>query len=174
MVERATIPMPSSEPSNFTSFERISLNEIQSPVVKQGANYWTRLRATRRFPSRDKVHPRDIASILPHTHLIKVLDGGDDFLFRIAGDSQVQALKIAFVGKRLSELMPESIEYGLVMKGLLGFVAQFGEPAIIRGQMGPGFSHVNFVYCETAFLPLGERDDTVDHILGFSAYVAPQ
>jgi hypothetical protein len=66
------------------------------------------------------------------------------------------------------------MEYALIMKGLLGFVAQLGEPAIVRGYMGRGFAHVNFAYAETAFLPLGEDGGAADHILGFSAYAQPR
>lgn len=152
-----------------TSFERIAIEDIKSPVVRWGAGYWNALRGSRPFPCRAEVHPREIARILPHTHMIQVLDGGEDFLFRIAGEAEVKAVKVPFVGKRLSEIIDQSIEYGLVMKGLFGFVARFGEPAVVRGHMGRGFANVNFAYAESAFLPLGQGE-TVDHILGFSAY----
>jgi len=163
-------PLHKPRASEITSFERISLAELKSPVVRQGVDHWTALRGARRFPARQDIHPRDIKAILANLLLIRVLDGGSDFEFRIAGDAQIQTYAIDFAGKRLSELKHTSPAYGYILAGLFGYVAQFGEPVALRGKFGPGFPNVRIAYCETAFMPLGSGD-AVDHLLGCTAFV---
>jgi hypothetical protein len=162
--------MKRPEMHDITSFERVSLAELESPVVKQGAAYWRSLRGSRRFPAYEDLHPRDFAPILANTLLVKVVDGGADFEFRIAGEVQIQTFALPFAGKRLSELKDTSLAYNYVLKGLFGHVAEFREPVAVRGQLGPGFPNVRFGYFESIFLPLGAKDDAVDYLLGFSAY----
>ena len=119
---------------------------------------------------RSEVHPRDIRAILPNLLLIRVLDGGADFEFRIAGEAQRRTFTLEFSGKRMSELIGTSPAYGHVLRGLFRHVTESGEPVALRGSFGPGFEHVAINYCESACLPLGQ-DDVVDHLLCFTAYV---
>jgi hypothetical protein len=155
----------------ITSFEVVLLDDIESPVVKQGANYWNALRGTRRYPARQELRPREFASILRNTLLVRVIDKGADFEFRIVGDEQAQTYALPFAGKRLSEFAPSDVAYCYVLKGFFGHVTEHGEPVAVRGNMGNVFPKVQFSYCESIFLPLGESDDAVDHLLGFSAYI---
>ncbi|HEY0281390.1 MAG TPA: PAS domain-containing protein, partial [Rhizomicrobium sp.] len=155
----------------ITSFEVVALDALESAIVKQGAAYWNALRGTRRYPARRELRPRGFASILPNTLLVRVVDGGADFEFRIVGEAQAQTYALPFAGKRLSEFAQVDTAYCYVLKGLFGHVAEFGEPVAVRGNMGSAFSKVRFSYCESIFLPLGESDGAVDHLIGFSAYV---
>jgi len=155
----------------ITSIERITLDELESPVVKLGAKYWQSLRGTKRFPSRRELRPREFASILRNTLLVRVIDGGADFEFRIVGEEQARTYALPFAGKRLSEFAPSDVAYCYALKGLFGHVAEHGEPVAVRGTMGNASANVQFAYCESLFLPLGESGGAVDHLLGFSAYV---
>jgi hypothetical protein len=157
--------------ADTTSFEVVALDKLESPVVKQGADYWNALRGTRRYPARKDLHPRELTPILRNLLLIKVVDGGADFEFRIVGDVQMQTYALPFTGKRLSEFASSDAAYCYILRGFFGHVREFGEPIAVRGHMGRAFSNVRFSYCESMFLPLGESDDAVDHLLGFSAYV---
>ena len=162
--------MPQTETSDITSFERIALDELESPVVRQGVAYWNFLRGDRRYPPRAEVHPRDFVSLLKYVLLIRVIDRGADFEFRIVGDAQAQTYVVRFAGKRLGEMRATCPPYGYVLHGLFGHVTQFGEAVALRGHFGSDFANVNIAYCETAFMPLG-TGETVDHLLGFTAFV---
>jgi hypothetical protein len=168
-------PMPQidarQDVENITSFEVVKLGDLESSIVKQGANYWHALRGTRRYPARKELRPRDFASILRNTLLVRVIDAGADFEFRIVGDAQAQTYALPFAGKCLSEFAPSDTAYCYVLKGFFGHVTEHGEPVAVRGNMGSISSNVQFSYCESIFLPLGESDDAVDHLLGFSAYI---
>ena len=162
--------MPKTESSDITSFERIALDELESPVVRRGVAYWNILRGERRFPAREEVHPRDIVSLLKNVLLIRVLDGGADFEFRIVGDAQAQTYALPFAGKRLGDMRGTCPPYGYILNGLFQHVTQFGEPVALRGHFGAGFANLKIAYCETVMLPLG-LGEAVDHIIGFTAFV---
>ncbi|MBU6298124.1 MAG: PAS domain-containing protein [Alphaproteobacteria bacterium] len=159
------------EGSDATFFEPVTIDELESQVVKLAANYWNTLRGSRRYPARQDLRPRDIAPILRNMVLAKVIDGGADFEFRIAGDAQVQAYGVPFQGKRLSEVGPQNNAFSASVRGIYRHVVESAAPIAVRGRMGAGFPNVKFAYCESLFLPLGPSDDVVDHILVFSTYV---
>ena len=165
------IPEP-RESSDTTFFEPITIDELESPVVKLGADYWNRLRGSRRYPAREDLRPRDIASILRNMVLAKVIDGGADFEIRIAGDAQVQAFDVTFQGKRLSEVGKPHNAFNAAIRSIYRYVTESAAPIAVRGRVGAGFPNVKFSYCESLFLPLGPTDDVVDHVLLFSTYVA--
>ena len=52
--------------------------------------------ATGRFPPRAEMSPRDMADMLRNTVLVRVLDGGEEFEFRIVGDAMVVAQGCSF------------------------------------------------------------------------------
>lgn len=156
--------------SDITSLERVPLDGLENPAVRKGADYWGRRRGHRRFPAYEDIHPRDFVAILPNTLLIKVVDGGTDFEFRIVGEVQERTYALPFAQKRLSEMADTSPVYGFALQGFFGHIVAFREPVALRGQLGAGFSNVTFGYFESLFLPLGANDDSVDYLLGFSAY----
>lgn len=156
--------------ADITSFERIGLDELRNPVMRRGVDFWLTLKGSRRFPARSEVHPRDIRGLLNNLLLIRVIDAGADFQFRIAGEAQIQTYALSFAGKCLSELKDTCPAYGYVLKGLFGFVTAFAQPVALRGSFGAGFPNVKIAYCETAFMPLG-TDQNVDHLLGFTAFI---
>ncbi len=61
--------------------------------------------------------------------------------------------------------------HGATMRTLYEHVRSTGEPLAFRGWVGREVKDALFVYHESAFLPPGEDDDTVDHILAVSIYV---
>jgi hypothetical protein len=70
-----------------TTIEFAPLDEIRSPILHQGVDHWIGLSGKRSFPSREELRPRAIAGAMSHMVLVKVIDGGADFEFRIVGDA---------------------------------------------------------------------------------------
>ena len=158
--------------ADITSIERVTLDDLESPVVRHGASYWNDLRGTKRFPSRKDLHPRDIASVLPSMVLIKVIDGGKDFEYRIVGETQARAFGYRLQGRRVSQIAVEHPAYGYALGGAYRRICESGEPIAVRGHIGSDFAYLKFAYCEHIALPLSNDDENVDHILIFSTYVA--
>ena len=150
---------------------RIALAEIDSSILLQGAAFWRGLCHERKFPTRADVTPRGLAGLLRYTTLLRVIDGGKDYEYRIVGDAYVLAHGVSFQGKLWSETSKLSPGYHETIKSTYDRVVRKGEPVAMRGWIERGGKKSELVYSEYVFLPLGEDDRTVDHILVFAVYV---
>ncbi|MDE2630897.1 MAG: PAS domain-containing protein [Alphaproteobacteria bacterium] len=139
-------------------------------MLLRGAAYWRGLCRGRKFPSRAAVTPRGLAGLLRYTTLLRVIDGGKDYEYRIVGDAYVIAHGISFQGKRWSETGNLSPGYQTTIKSTYDRVVRKGEPVAMRGWIERGRETSELVYSEYLFLPLGDDDRTVDHILVFAIY----
>ena len=151
----------------------ISLKEAECLAVRQGVAYWRRIRGFRRFPSRADVQPRDMSNILRNAVLIRVLDRGADYEYRIVGDAHTVAHGFCMQGKRLSQMDDHAPGYGAVLKTIYDPVVLQRVAFGLRGWLSRGEEEPEFIHSESVFLPLGPDDETVDHILNFSAYTLP-
>jgi hypothetical protein len=149
----------------------VSLDDLDDPLVRTGANYWRALKAGQKLPARSQLSPRDISGILRHIVLLKVVDGGRDYEYRIAGDAHVEAYGLPFKGLRISQVIAASPEFGRMLYGVYEHVRVTAEPFAVRGWVGREISESRFVYYESVFLPLAEDGESVDHVLIFSVYV---
>ena len=154
-----------------SSVHVVSLDDLEHAVVRTGANYWRMLRGERRLPARADLAPREMRGILKNIVLLKTIDGGKDFEYRITGDAQVQAFGFHFRNMRISHITAASPDFGKTMHGLYEHVRATAEPFAVRGWVGREVADARFVYYESAFLPLGDDGVTVDHILIVSIYV---
>ena len=152
----------------------IALGEIDSAILLEGLAYWRGLCRERKFPSRHDVMPRGLVGLLRHTTLLRVIEGGQDYEFRVVGDAYVMAHGTSFQGRRWSETEKLSSGYHATIKSTYDRVVRKGEPLATRGWIDRGDRDSELIYSEYLFLPLGEDDTTVDHILVFAVYVPRQ
>jgi hypothetical protein len=147
----------------------ITLDQVEAPVVRAGIGYWKRLCGQRKFPARTEVTPRDILGLLRNTILLRVVDDGADYEYRIVGDAHVIAHGFSAQGMRLSDLGAIAGGYEKVLKSLYDMPVRTSSPFAVRGWLARGEDE--FIYSETVLLPLGPDETTVDHVLNFSVYV---
>jgi hypothetical protein len=162
---------PLHESSEQTASHTVTLDELDNQVLKQAADYWRSRRGGRRFPARKDLHPREMAKFLRNMTLVKVVDGGADYEYRIVGDAQAQAYTIPLQGRRISEIALTAPWFGKVAEYTYDYVRRSGEPLVLRGRIGREFPEAKFVYYESLFLPLGPSDECVDHLLIVSTNV---
>jgi hypothetical protein len=148
----------------------IALDAVESPILRQGLDYWNRLKGERRYPSRQDLTPRDLAPLLRNVVLIRVLGEGADYEYRIVGDAHVISHGFSMQGLKVSDVDKYSPGYGPVLKSLYDRAARRREPYAFRGWMERGEKHKQYIYSESLFMPLGPDDATVDHVLNFSVY----
>jgi len=148
----------------------VSLDTVESPILRQGIDYWRRLRGERRYPSRQDLMPRDLAPLLRHIVLIRLLEGGADYEYRIVGDAHVQSHGFSMQGQRLSGIDHYSPGYGPVLKSLYDRAVRRRDVYAFRGWMERGIQPRRYIYSESAFMPLGPDETTIDHVLNFSVY----
>jgi hypothetical protein len=150
--------------------ETLTFDELENPHVRLGANYWLARRGERRFPSRKDLNPRDFAAALPYMSLVKVIDGGADFEHRIVGDHCVKALRIPAQNRRFKEIELVAPKLIAISRPFFERVVQTRLPVVSRTRSDFTRPDVNFTHIDTVFLPLGDSDDAVDHILTFSSF----
>lgn len=163
-------PMAARAPET-TSSTVLTLEQIENASVRLGVNYWRQLRGNRHLPARAQVMPRDIAPILKNIVILRVIDGGKDYEYRLVGDAQVQAYGFNFQSLRIGQIKAVAGEFGQLMHNIYEHVRTTRDPFAVRGWIGRDVPDARFVYHESVFLPLGADGETVDHILIVSIYV---
>jgi hypothetical protein len=166
---RGLTPQPAPDQS---SVKVIKLDELENAVTCTAASYWRMLRGgERKLPSRDQLAPRDMRAILRNVVLLKVIDGGKDYEYRIVGDMFAWAYDLQFRGMRLSQIEAAEPAHGKRMRELYEHVRAAAKPVALQGWVGREIANAKFVYYETVVLPLGADSVTVDHILVTSFHV---
>jgi PAS domain len=160
---RARDPKPT-----LSSVEAVSPHDLHGKPVEMALQYWEKLRGTDPFPAREKISPRDMLEFLRNIALLRVIDGGADYEYRIAGDSYVQAFGWNFQGQRLSDFQITDPAYFKATHSVYEFVRNSGQPFALRGWVSPTLPS-RFSYHETVFLPLG-NNGVVDHLLTASVF----
>ena len=150
----------------------ISIDLVESETVRSGVAYWRRISAGRKYPDRNDINPRDIRGLLRNVILLRVIDSGRDYEYRIVGDAHVIAHGFSMHGKNLSQMDDHAPGYSTVVKELYDYPVRRGAPLALRGWLSMGEHGSEFLYSESVFLPVGPNDKTVDHVLNFSVYVA--
>ena len=148
--------------------QRIALSDIQNPMLRKGLALWERMRGEKRFPARAQMSPRDMSSLLRNTVLVKVLDDGAEFQFRIVGDAMVVAQGASFQGMTMAEIDQALPGYGTMLREVYRRIYETGEPLAFRGWFERSADKRPFFH-ESLVLPLGDGQ-TVDHILVIGIY----
>ena len=72
-------------------------------IIQRTVAYWSSQRQGHRLPTRRSINPVEMADLLASLVLAEVLDGGRDYLHRIAGEVAATLLGADLMGRRLSE-----------------------------------------------------------------------
>ncbi len=147
----------------------IPLTEVDNTVLLTALLLWQDIRNERRFPPRRAITPRLLKPILRNTTLLRVIDGGADYEYRIVGDAYVMAHGQSFQGLRWSQTKSMAPGFHKFIKPVYDRIVESGEPLAMRGWVERGGSSTGLVYCEYIYLPL--VDESVDHILIVAVYL---
>jgi hypothetical protein len=155
----------------FSSGRVLGLEHIDSLNLRQIADHWTALKGTRQFPSRNDFKPVSIKKMLRHISLLRVIDGGKDYQFRVMGDVHVQAYGENFSGLMISDMARQHPKFAEGLKLFYDGVRMGRRPVAYRGWIGRDMPETKYSFHEVIYLPFGETDDTVDHILVAGVYL---
>ena len=158
-------------PPDKSSTKIIALDDLENGLTKTAALYWRMLRGDRNLPPRSWLAPRDMRAILRNVVLLKVLDAGKDYEYRIVGDMFAWAYDAQNRNKHHNQNKKAAPEHGKRMRGMYEHVRVNAEPLAVQGWVGRDYPATKFVYYETVVLPLGEDGTTGDHLLVTSCYV---
>jgi hypothetical protein len=127
--------------------------------------YWRSLCGQRQFPARSDLTLRGMASFIPFSLIVAVIDGGADYEYRFVGDAERKAFKRDFKGMRVSQIEKEVPSFGRVLRATYDEARSRGRPFGVRGLADHKPDGAWLPYHESVFLPLGASDDAVDHLL---------
>jgi hypothetical protein len=149
----------------------IPLPEVDNAILLEGFELWRCLKGEGKFPPRSAVTPRLLKPLLRNTILFRVINGGEDYEYRIVGDAYVVAHGKSYQGKRWSDTGEPSAVFKKFIKPVYDGIVQGGEPVATLGWIERVGNSSGHVYCENIYLPLGDEAVGVDHILAFAAFV---
>jgi hypothetical protein len=144
--------------------QKVEVSQVQNPLTRKALEKWNDLRGERRFPSRKDAAPRELSALLRNIALIRVVQGGADFEFRVLGDAIVQSQMGLEIGMTTSELDDRYPGYGALLRVLYQRICDARAPQAYRGFFERAADRRSF-YHESLLLPLGADDGVVDHIL---------
>jgi hypothetical protein len=149
----------------------VAYDAVENAITRTAASYWTALKGNRVLPARAQLAPRDMRAILSNVVLLRVVDDGRDYEYRIAGQAFVWAYSAPFGGLFLSDVEAANPEHGERMRALYEHVRSTAAPIGLQGWIGRNLPQARFIYHETVLLPFGDDSARVDHILIASFFV---
>jgi hypothetical protein len=79
------------------------VDTMRPDIIQRTVEYWSSQRDGRKLAMRRSIDPAELADLLANLVLVEVLDGGRDYLHRIAGEAAASLLGADLMGRRLSE-----------------------------------------------------------------------
>lgn len=149
----------------------IPLEEVGNATLQQGIALWRDIAGEEAFPARSAISARCLKPLLRNTTLVRVIDGGRDYEYRVVGDAYVMAHGTSFQGKKWRDVAAISPGFHAYIKPIYDRVVRTGEPIATCGWIERGAGSKGQVYCEYVYLPLGTAQSVVDHILIFAVYL---
>ncbi len=162
------IALPIGLPENASAV--VPLQTIESPILRQAVAYWDELRGARAYPAREDMKPRDLTPLLRNIVLLRLLDGGKDYEYRIVGDAHVIAHGFTMQGLRVSDVDSYAPGYGTVLKSLYDRAVRRREAYAFRGWLQRSDRNQRYLYSESVFMPMGPAGEAIDHVLTVSVY----
>lgn len=154
-------------PKDANRFGRkVALAEMTGPHLHAALALWHEKRGRRSYPSREDMSPSVMKAFLRNVTLVRVIDAGAEFEFRIAGDGMVVAYGINPIGQVLSSLPAKFAEPSFAV---LRAVLRRRGPLAVKGTMEK--TDIENLQQETLFLPLGADESAVDHVLIVGGFV---
>ena len=141
-------------------------NELTFQKVQSGLDYWRDECRGRQFPARSDIDPSKIKALLPNIMLLRVLNDGADYEFRIVGQRTIEEHGFNPLNWRIRQLDAVVQGYADFLFRLFECIRTTGRPLALRGTL----RHVERGHrsYESVYLPLGSA--TVDHILNVTDY----
>ncbi len=154
--------------SELRSRNAIALDALENPLVRRALDVWRQARGARRLPAKADLTPRSMLGFLKHTALLKVLGGGEEFVFRIVGDQIAVQQGAPMQGKTMAEIDEMLPGHGTLLKRIYQAVMAAGAPLAFRGwYLRPADKHP---FChEVVILPVSDDGATIDHLFVVAA-----
>lgn len=128
--------------------------------------HWKTLCGDRAMPRRSDFDPINVPGLLSGICLVEVINGGEDYFYRVAGTGLEEMSGQALQNKRFSEL--EHAEACEAMRATCAACVQSARPVVITNMLQePGRDHTAIT---AIILPLSDDGETVNMILTLTEF----
>ena len=138
-----------------------------APELRALKDYWNSKRGIRTMPRRADIDPLELRHHLPWLSLVEVLDGTQDFRFRLLGTEVTNALQRDSTGKTVREVYgdaePDVLRW---MLDVYTIAVTQKCPVLRRGTLR--VVNKDFVTFESLHLPLSDDGVVVNMLIGRS------
>ena len=143
--------------------------ELLSPILREGYGYWRGKQGGRLFPARADFDPLlEIPKLIRNMMLLDVLHEPLDFRYRLIGDKLRHHMAENWVGRRWSEIEQQRAPNPIWLHHQ--WVVENRAPRFIRpNYVGP---HKQFLFIESAVLPLGREPERVEMLMLFVDFLS--
>jgi hypothetical protein len=139
--------------------------EIASERLRRLHGYWAVLRGDRFAPARSELSPVDMKDQLAWIWIMDVIEGGDDFRFRLGGDRVIQFFGRRLAGETLRTVIPEAPLFFGRFFDLVRMAAVGRKPSAL-GPTQTAYEPRSYLEVEALLLPLSDDGVNVTGLLG--------
>jgi|OM-RGC.v1.019208492 hypothetical protein len=131
--------------------------------------YWIAKADGRPMPSFGEFDPVDVPWALSRLYVVRVIDGGADFVYRLAGEAINERHGLTLAGKRSSDLFPLEVTRQIFDR----WRRIISEPAACYTDSEHPTNAGWRIRGRRVVLPLGIGEGPADHVLGMTIFDSP-
>ena len=150
----------------------IAIDKLEAPVLREAFEIWSRLCDGRSFPAYSASTPSQFKRYLRNLALIRVIDDGKEFEFRVVGDAFLVAHGFTAQGLNTAQADALSPGFGAASRRIFARVRRTKQPLALSGVLERNIADHSDLLQESLYLPLGPSDKYVDYILCFAIFVS--
>jgi len=150
-----------------TPLQRVVENadSLSSERLQRLYRHWAKLKADRFAPARGDLNPSEMKDQLGWIWLMDVVDGGEDFRFRMGGDRVVQFFGRRLSGETLKNVVPAAPAFFGRFLDLVTMATQKRAP-VAGGPAQTAYQPRAYLEVEALLLPLSDDGANVTGIMG--------
>lgn len=157
-----------TEAEAFRSPEQLLPDDAHDDL-RRFVGYWISKANGRPMPTFEEIDPIEIPWALSRLYLVRASDDGEDFTYRLVGETIKDRHRTALVGKRPGDLFAAPLADRIVAN----WRNLIREPAACYTLTEHPTKSGALMRAQRVMLPLGPAEGIADHILGMTVFETP-
>lgn len=142
---------------------------LEHPALAFLRSYWENKRAGRTLPTRTDMKPSELRPYLDSLTMVDVIDGGEEFRYRLVGTAVTQYFLFDPTGMTTAEAWPAEVgDIAAHARSNLRSIMTLRRPVRVRGTLNwPSFPTEPF---DALYLPFSDDGETVTMIVNLFTF----
>lgn len=138
--------------------------QVEDSSLQEIFAHWRSLKGDGTLPLASKIDPIDLRAHLGNLFMVRVENGGEEFVYSLIGTKIAETLTRDSTGRRVEETFPQDHP----ILALYRLITRERRPVRTHGQLN--WVDKDYKRFESVMLPLADDDGTVIKILGAALY----